>query len=107
MKLYCGIDLHSNNSVVSVINELAGIIYEKRLPNDLATIRNALQPHSVIVYVTELDRLPEIHKVRSEFFTKPYPASTLVQVVGLVHSDLLFEMSAVAVIPRHRFRRPA
>jgi len=45
MKLYCGIDLHSNNSVVSVINELDRVIYEKRLPNDLATIRNALQPH--------------------------------------------------------------
>jgi enamine deaminase RidA (YjgF/YER057c/UK114 family) len=62
---------------------------------------------SVIVYVIELDGLTEIHKVRSEFFSKPYPASTLVQVVGLVHPDLLIEMSAVAVIPRHRFRRPA
>ena len=62
---------------------------------------------SVTVYVTELDRLTEIHKVRSEFFSKPYPTSTLVQVAGLVHSDLLIEMSAVAVIPRHRFRRPA
>ena len=60
-----------------------------------------------IVYVTELDRLTAVHDVRSEFFSKPYPASTLVQVAGLVHSDLLTEMSAVVVIPRHRFRRPA
>ncbi len=62
---------------------------------------------SVIVYVTELGGLTEIHEVRSEFFSKPYPASTLVQVAGLVHSDLLIEMSAVAVIPRHRLKRPA
>jgi len=44
MKLYCGIDLHSNNSLVSVINEKDGVVFEKRLPNDLTTIRNALQP---------------------------------------------------------------
>jgi len=62
---------------------------------------------SVIVYITELDRLTEINNERSEFFSKPYPANTLVQVVGLVHSDLLIEMSAVDVIPRHRFGRPA
>jgi len=45
MKLYCGIDLHSNNSLVSVINEKDRVVFEKRLPNDLMTIRNALQPY--------------------------------------------------------------
>ena len=38
MKLYCGIDLHSNNSMVSIIDELDHILYEKRLPNDLEVI---------------------------------------------------------------------
>jgi len=38
MKLYCGIDLHSNNSLVSVLDEGDRVIYEKRLPNDLETI---------------------------------------------------------------------
>lgn len=45
MKLYCGIDLHSNNSFVSIIDESDAVIYEKRLPNDLATIHQALQPY--------------------------------------------------------------
>ena len=36
MTLYCGIDLHSNNVVVSVIDDEDHIRYEKRLPNDLA-----------------------------------------------------------------------
>lgn len=36
MKLYGGIDLHSNNSVVVVVlDEEDRVIYEKRLPNDL------------------------------------------------------------------------
>jgi enamine deaminase RidA (YjgF/YER057c/UK114 family) len=37
--------------------------------------------------------------VRREFFRPPYPASTLVQVAGLVWPDLLIEISATAVIP--------
>jgi hypothetical protein len=34
MKLYSGIDLHSNNSVVSVLDETDRIVYERRLDND-------------------------------------------------------------------------
>ncbi|MFQ5661088.1 MAG: IS110 family transposase [Gammaproteobacteria bacterium] len=45
MKLYCGIDLHSNNSLISVINEADKVVFEKRLANDLVTIRHALQPY--------------------------------------------------------------
>ena len=39
MPLYGGIDLHANNSVVVVLNEQDEVIYQKRLPNDLTTIR--------------------------------------------------------------------
>jgi hypothetical protein len=38
MKLYAGIDLHSNNSVVSVIDEHDRVVAEKRLPNELERI---------------------------------------------------------------------
>jgi transposase len=38
MKLYAGIDLHSTNSVISVIDEQDRVIYEKRLPNDIKRI---------------------------------------------------------------------
>ncbi len=31
MKLYCGIDLHSNNSYVVLLNEEDKVIYQKRL----------------------------------------------------------------------------
>lgn len=45
MSLYGGIDLHANNSVVVVINEQDQVIYQKRLPNDLATLLEQLAPH--------------------------------------------------------------
>lgn len=41
---YSGIDLHSNNSVVTVTDEEDRVIAEKRLPNDLARIVGFLLP---------------------------------------------------------------
>lgn len=60
----------------------------------------------VTVFITDMSMLEEIHRVRSEFFTPPYPASSLVQVVGLVDPDLLIEIEAVAVIPFDRVKDP-
>ena len=59
---------------------------------------------SVIVYVTDMAPLMDVHKVREEFFSKPYPASTLVQVAALVKPEFLIEISAVAVIPEDRVK---
>lgn len=44
MKLYGGIDLHSNNNVISLIDENDQVIYEKRLPNNLDYILLQLAP---------------------------------------------------------------
>jgi len=43
VELYAGIDLHSNNSVVTVLDEADRTVYAKRLPNDLDTIMAALR----------------------------------------------------------------
>jgi len=45
MKLYSAIDLHSNNSVVVVIDENGKQMYQKRLTNDLEKIHLALEPY--------------------------------------------------------------
>ena len=45
MTLYCGIDLHANNSVISVIDDRDTVQYEKRLPNDLGEIVSVLAPY--------------------------------------------------------------
>ena len=49
MKLYGAIDLHSTNSVTVVIDEQDRVVYQKRLPNDLALILKELS-----VYQSEL-----------------------------------------------------
>ena len=53
----------------------------------------------VTVFVTNLERhFADIHKVRAEFFTNGYPASTMVEVKSLVHEDMLIEIEAIAVV---------
>lgn len=44
MKVYGGIDLHSDNSVLGLIDEADRVVYRKRLPNDLETILVELAP---------------------------------------------------------------
>jgi transposase len=44
MKVYAGIDLHSSNNYVGIIDEEDKRLYQKRLPNQLATILPALEP---------------------------------------------------------------
>jgi len=44
MKLYAGIDLHSSNNYLGIINEEDQRLYQKRLPNQLEYILQALEP---------------------------------------------------------------
>jgi hypothetical protein len=45
MRWYSGIDLHSNNSVMVVIDDADRIVYRRRLPNELGKILEALEPY--------------------------------------------------------------
>ena len=45
MSHYCGIDLHSNNHVVVVIDEEDKRVFEKRISNDLSLTLRALSPY--------------------------------------------------------------
>ncbi len=45
MKLYGGIDLHSNNSVIVLLDAEDKTMYQRRLGNDLQTILEALAPY--------------------------------------------------------------
>ncbi len=45
MKVYGGIDLHSDNSVIGLTDEEDKPLYRKRLPNDLSIILKALNPY--------------------------------------------------------------
>ena len=50
------------------------------------------------VFVTNLEEhFSQIHEVRSQYFKKDYPASTMVEVKALANKDLWIEIDAVAV----------
>jgi hypothetical protein len=44
MKAYAGIDLHSSNNYIGIINEQDQRIFGKRIPNDLDNVLTALEP---------------------------------------------------------------
>jgi transposase len=48
MTLYAGIDLHSTNSYMVLVNQQGELAYKKRLPNDLSTILYELKRHDLI-----------------------------------------------------------
>ena len=60
-----------------------------------ATFDNVVR---VTVYVTDLKNFKDVHEIRAQYFKKDLPASTLVQVSGLVHKDFLIEIEAIAVL---------
>jgi enamine deaminase RidA (YjgF/YER057c/UK114 family) len=52
------------------------------------------------MFVTDVSNLSVLRTIRDEFIDMANPpASTLVQVAGLFHPDVLFEVDAVAVAP--------
>lgn len=46
MKLYSGIDLHSTNSYLAIIDEGGKRIFKENLPNEIATITDRLSLYS-------------------------------------------------------------
>jgi transposase len=46
MKVYCGIDLHSNNAYLVLTDEEDRVIVQKRMDNDLESILAIIAPHS-------------------------------------------------------------
>ncbi len=49
-------------------------------------------------YVTDVSEFSKVVQLRSEYFSDFYPASTMVEVKGLVHKDLMLEIEAVAIL---------
>lgn len=49
-------------------------------------------------YITDVSLFPQVAALRPRYFSAPFPASTMVEVKGLVHPDLLLEIEAVAMV---------
>ena len=44
-RLYAASDLHSNNNVLVILDELDRVVFERRLPNELSAVLAALAPY--------------------------------------------------------------
>jgi 2-iminobutanoate/2-iminopropanoate deaminase len=61
---------------------------------------------SLTHYVTDIETFMTTGDIRREFFAAPFPVTTTVQVAALYRPELVVEITAIAEIPRDRFRRP-
>lgn len=50
------------------------------------------------IYVIDVKNLPLVQEVRSGYLTRPYPATTLVEITALANPKALVEIEAIAVI---------
>ena len=62
---------------------------------------------SLTHYATDIDGFMATGDIRTAFFADPYPVTTTIQVARLYDPDVLIEITAIAEIPRDRFRSPA
>jgi 2-iminobutanoate/2-iminopropanoate deaminase len=62
---------------------------------------------SLTHYVTDTAEFMTTGDIRREFFAAPYPVTTTVEVASLYRPEIVVEITALAEIPRDRFRRPA
>jgi enamine deaminase RidA (YjgF/YER057c/UK114 family) len=58
------------------------------------TMRDVVKITNYLVDVTDYEAMAE---VRATYLAEPYPASTMVQVVGLLYPELLVEIEGIAV----------
>jgi len=52
----------------------------------------------ITVHLTDMDNLAKFREIRSEYFKRDYPASTLIEVKSLVSKKLFIEIEAIAVL---------
>jgi reactive intermediate/imine deaminase len=50
-------------------------------------------------YITDVKQFSKVANMRTDYFSDIFPASTMVEVKGLVREELLLEIEAVAFLP--------
>ena len=79
----------------------------ENIQNVLATVGGVMGDiFSLTHFVTDIEQFMKTGDIRREFFDEPFPVTTTVQVGCLYDPDLLVEITAMAEIPRERFKRP-
>lgn len=50
------------------------------------------------IYIRDMDQFSDIHAVRAEFFSTPYPACAMLEVSRMVSPESLIEIEAIAAL---------
>ncbi len=92
MKLYCGIDLHSNNHWLTIIDEEDRRVFERRLPNDLDLTLAALRPYQAQLVAAAVESTYNWYWLADGLMAAGYQVklvntSAVRQYDGLKHSD--------------------
>ena len=92
MKLYCGIDLHSNNHWLTVIDEEDRRVFERRLPNDIATTLATLRPYQAQLVAAAVESTYNWYWLADGLMEAGYQVklvntSAVRQYDGLKHAD--------------------
>lgn len=62
---------------------------------------------SLTQHTTDIEAFMACGDIRQGFFAEPYPVTTTIEVSRLYRPDVLIEITAIAEIPRSRYRAPA
>lgn len=92
MKLYGGIDLHSNNCVIAILDEHDRVQYQRRLPNDLDTLLMQLSPYQKDLCGLVVESTFNWYWLVDGLMESNYPVhlantAALVQYEGLKYTD--------------------
>ena len=70
---------------------------ERALQSAGASLKDVVRTR---MFVTDIRRWAEFGRAHAEFFAANPPATTMVEVRGLIHSDMLIEIEADAICPQ-------
>ncbi len=62
---------------------------------------------SLTQYATDIEAFMACGDIRQTYFRAPYPVTTTLEVSRLYRPDVMVEITAIAEVPRNRYRQPA
>ena len=117
MKLYSGIDLHSNNSHIGIKNKIGERLFSKRIPNDLNIILKTLSPYKSEIEEIVIESTYNWYWLVDGLQANDYPVvlanpGAMKQYNGLKHTDdksdafFLAELSRLNILPTGYIHSP-